>query len=419
MKKKKTIRGFTLIELAVVMIIFSTIVGIVAAALSAYTAQQKRDYTIESLDDSTGALIEVGIIMGFLPCPAPLNAAEGDADYGISDCDHSDVKRILGRDADGDGNKDAILIGAVPIKTLEELELSSIQITGKDAYDGYGYKLTYAVSEQLAYDDTTFPLSASKAPQTGKREFDESLGIIDVIDEFGNTILEPEKTAHFVLVSHGKNGKGAYNKKGDCIEKCTVSLTDPTLPEQDPDTMNPDPDESENCDNNDIRFLSGLHSRAKGYYNDDTVKFQNLRMSTLWSYTRSQEIPAQDPNDPPVEISRIVSTSPSNVGVGTETPIEKIHISGDVLATKIMSLGICDEDGNKCMSAESIAGNDPNMTCSEPNQAIRVIQNNEVICVDIFEKIVDTCPDGKAACGLSNTNGILCRPIDDPDADCE
>ena len=414
MNNRSAQKGFSLVELAIVMIIFGSIISIMGHALSVYTAQQQREHTTEAIEKTTGALIEAQIIFGFLPCPARLNLPEDHPDYGIADCTSVD-RGIRGRDADNDGVRDPMLVGAVPIRTLEDMELDDSVIADLNTYDGWGNRLVYAVSSNLAFDNDTFPLSHG-----GKAEFNEQWGIIDVLDEFGVSVLEIPATAQFVIVSHGENGKGAFNNQGQRQDICTVSLTDPNDPPQQTSTFVPDPDESENCDHNDIRFLSGLRSERPGFYNDDIVRFRSLNATSLWKYTSTQTLPPANPGDPPLELDRIVSTNPGNIGVGLKTPEEKMHINGDLMADKVLADGLCDENGGTCMSAESIAGNDPNMKCSGPNQAVRIIEKNKVVCEEIFQPIIlTTCPTGEAACGISNTAGLLCRPTNDPNAPCD
>jgi hypothetical protein len=151
---------------------------------------------------------------GRLPCPASFIARPGDENYArevVPLCADSDGKIYT---PDGKATFAAtgrqipvqvpaktppinpdIIIGAVPVR---DLGLSDTMRA-----DAWGHLFTYAVS-------------ASVTAGMGN-----GAGVIDVVDETGQSVLpypsgksSPDKTgtgtALYVLVSHGKDGKGAY-----------------------------------------------------------------------------------------------------------------------------------------------------------------------------------------------------------------
>jgi prepilin-type N-terminal cleavage/methylation domain-containing protein len=66
----KVIRGFTLVEMAVVLMILGLLLGSLLIPLSAQMDQQKIRVTQQRLEEIKEALIGFAILNGYLPCPA-------------------------------------------------------------------------------------------------------------------------------------------------------------------------------------------------------------------------------------------------------------------------------------------------------------------------------------------------------------
>jgi prepilin-type N-terminal cleavage/methylation domain-containing protein len=75
-------RGFTLIELAVVLVILSLLTGALLAPLSARIDAHHRRLTAAALDDIVDALTGFALIHGRLPCPS-LEANPASPAYGL------------------------------------------------------------------------------------------------------------------------------------------------------------------------------------------------------------------------------------------------------------------------------------------------------------------------------------------------
>lgn len=69
-KKKLLFNGFTLVEMAVVLVIFGLILGGLLMPLSAQMDQRNYSQTQKTLEDAKVALMGYAIINGRLPCPA-------------------------------------------------------------------------------------------------------------------------------------------------------------------------------------------------------------------------------------------------------------------------------------------------------------------------------------------------------------
>ena len=116
-------RGFTLVEMALVMLILGLMVAAVFAVLKPYQAKQKRDVTLQRIERATIALNDFAQKTGRLPCPAAPDAVPP----GImrTDC-------------------------ATPVLRDGVLPYADLGLTRIDATDGFGNPLTYVVSEALA-----------------------------------------------------------------------------------------------------------------------------------------------------------------------------------------------------------------------------------------------------------------------------
>jgi type II secretory pathway pseudopilin PulG len=175
------------------------------------------------------------------PCPAPLTAVIGDANFGIESRDNatnaigqcdSTVAGVF--EVAGTGGQ-LVYFGAIPTGTLN--------ISSDNMQDPYGSKFLYAVSDRpsrnLALDVPIPPA-----------------GAITVNDRTG--IIPPTSTADFTIVSHGENRSGSYPFNGSVRTPCIPGLED-----------------TENCNFlADANFTVELHSEGNNAdYFDDTVEF--------------------------------------------------------------------------------------------------------------------------------------------------
>lgn len=203
-------RGFTLIELAIVIIVISLLVVPSMKAFQTWQEQSRRTANQQRLAAVQQSLANFMLQYGRLPCPSSFIARSADADYErevVPLCLNQDGKTYT---PDGKGTFAAtgrstpkqippvnpdIIIGAVPVRDLG--------LPDSMREDAWGHLFTYAVS---ASETTTLGGGA---------------GVIDVVDEHGHSVLpyaadrtNPDKistgTALYVLVGHGKDGKGAY-----------------------------------------------------------------------------------------------------------------------------------------------------------------------------------------------------------------
>ena len=172
-KMAPCMRGFTLAELAIVLVIVALLIGGMLMPLSAQQDQRNYSDTQKNMGDIVEALIGYAAShpatdgKPYLPCP----------------------------DTNNDGRENRIsnstctsLEGRVPWNDL-----------GVGREDSWGNRFRYRVTQAYADKDTGFTLAS-----TGGLKVCESAACTAVVSS----------SLPVVIVSHGKNGAGAYNTTG-------------------------------------------------------------------------------------------------------------------------------------------------------------------------------------------------------------
>lgn len=231
MKLNQGSKGFTLIEMAIVMVIGGILLSFMGSALLTYMKKGRVDKTEYRMEAIKEALNQYLNINRRYPCPARQDIAPGetptnvgDPRFGIeidTDCStpFADGNEIVGAG-------DIVRIGSVPTRTLN--------LPDEFSLDGWGNRFTYAVTIQ----------SASTTGGAGGSTFTNSGGLIEIADSSGNVFLPAsagDPGAHYILVSHGITGEGAYTLNGNLMQNCNSGAMD-----------------NENCDHDDIRFINTL-----------------------------------------------------------------------------------------------------------------------------------------------------------------
>ncbi len=402
-RKASAVAGFSLIELSVVIIISGLLF---AAAVQVYQISLLNKHYIET--DANVAMVRDAIneflgLKGRYPCPADPSLSPGDLNYGVEQCraDIADpcpyaggciptapaVSAVGGRDTDGDGNNDPIMIGSVPIRTLQENSARRVLLQDVHVVDGFGMKISYAVSELM-----------TDIAATIIEPVDVDIGAINIQDEYNQSVVSPEASAHFIVFSHGQGTVGAYPLYGNApVESCIVPSTLlPPTPGYSPGTAPGDiKTDLENCDNNDAFFVSGLRALADtDDYFDDVVYFTAAAGWPLWM--NSPYSPTDDLSTPAVDESEvwIYNTNRGFVGAGEDAPASKLHTQGNIRTDADMKSeqGFCDytglpaAPGDECLQPSFIAGDVGAGTGG------------------------DECPSGQVAVGIQN-NQLVCEPL--------
>lgn len=189
MKHSSHNEGFTLVELAVVLVIIALLVG---SGLSIVIG--RLDVLAEKETLAKFATIEEAI-NGFikqtakrLPCPADPTTAETSSSFG-REVDTSGVGsgNCTGTTAAPTGATNG-RAGVVPVRTLN--------LPDEYMFDGWGNKITYVIDKRITATNgfTTYNLGSS-------------VGDIAIRD---TASTNRTTRAMLILISHGKNGFGAF-----------------------------------------------------------------------------------------------------------------------------------------------------------------------------------------------------------------
>ena len=180
-------KGFTLIEMAVVLVIVGILLGSFIGTLTSRINVTKKSDALSELEEIKQSMMAYAFVNGYLPCPdcdavagACTAALVGD---GIADHDVGNNRCILDEAS-----------GNVPWVTL-----------GLGRGDSWGSHYRYAVQNEYADSDTLFSLSTITVDPFSINEPNF------VADATGATPHSLADNVVAIILSHGSNGYGAIN----------------------------------------------------------------------------------------------------------------------------------------------------------------------------------------------------------------
>ena len=196
--KAKLQSGFTLIELAVVLMIVGLLLGGLLVPLSAQMEQRNITDTQKALSDIREAIIGYALANGRLPCPATATIATGNTNAGVALTSGSGSSMVCTNTS-----------GVVPWATL-----------GVNETDAWGNRYTYRVTPDFAdgIGSSTYG-GCTPSPTPTLAPFALcSVGNLNVLSAAsGGVTIAGSVPA--VVISHGKNGAGAYTTQGTQIPR--------------------------------------------------------------------------------------------------------------------------------------------------------------------------------------------------------
>ena len=182
--------GFTLVEMAIVLMIVGLLLGGLLVPLSAQMEQRNISDTQKSLSEIKEAIIGYALAKGQLPCPAAPTISTGQANAGIA----------LAPPCTGANSS-----GVLPWATL-----------GVSETDAWGNRYTYRVTDYFAdaIASATYGSGCTPSPPPTMASFGLcSSGTLNVLSAAtGGVTIAGSVPA--VIISHGKNGAGAYTPQG-------------------------------------------------------------------------------------------------------------------------------------------------------------------------------------------------------------
>lgn len=195
---KKQSHGFTLVEMAIVLIIIGLLLAGVMMPLSAQVEQRRIDQTQKALNDINEAILGFAVANGRLPCPADPTVPTGTAGAGVES-------------NTGPNNSCGVNPGVVPWAILG--------VTETDAWGNrFTYRVTPSLADSIAAGTVTPPASCTTIPSQASFALC-SLGDNTILSAVGGTAIASNVPA--VVVSYGRDGLGAYNTLGVQIAGAT------------------------------------------------------------------------------------------------------------------------------------------------------------------------------------------------------
>lgn len=194
--------GFTLIEMAIVLIVSGLLLSLSMPMLVTQSMQQNKRVTLERLSQAEQALKRFYDMNGYYPCPAPRDAQSGAAAFGkaVDVCKKDDhaisASSDIGMPVAEGRDQQRVRIGILPFRSLG--------MRDAEAVDAWGALLHYAVTESL----------------TDIKTFNPRNGGIDVIADDEQSRVVPPGTVQFVIASSGPNGHGGYTATGGLLSEC-------------------------------------------------------------------------------------------------------------------------------------------------------------------------------------------------------
>lgn len=188
--------GFTLVEMALVVLIISLIIGGVMTVENQKIRRSKITLTNQRIEVIGKALYRYRIVNNQLPCPGNAALASSNANFGVAAngaAETCNTGGSINSNINSSGND--VFGGTLPVRTLG--------LADEYAFDGWGNKFTYFIDKKTNNSANFTGISKTDGVSlTGKL----------VVRDESNTAISAEAFA--VVVSHGPNGLGAYTASG-------------------------------------------------------------------------------------------------------------------------------------------------------------------------------------------------------------
>lgn len=377
--------GFTLIEMAIVIMITGLLIAGAASAYTLYIKDKRIQETRSNTTSVVNAISEFRTLYGRYPCPASLSATPDNALYGKEDCGLLGI--TPGTCANGACTEEAAnyrnisyksggaMVTGRPLVTSGFVPFRELNLPEKRAYDGYGGRLRYVVTDHL----------------TKSNSFDPDTGGIEILSATGNnqsnSVLDPPSSADFVVISHGEDMVGAYTRDG-------VQLPCPN------GTF-----EFDNCNEGKTKAIYRLARSSKGNSNqdfDDRLLYFAKGDIPLW------QMPEGGDN------TDVIMKPTGDIGISfdsSQTVNSEAQANGTIRARdSLMANNFCLADGTDCFPPSLISGpldetDGENIAC--PSGRFMVgIEHQKAVCVD---KVWVICPEGQALLGFDEDGKKICE----------
>lgn len=403
--------GYSLLQLAIALLAL----GVISAPfINLYTLQQKNkqiNTSYENIEFATNAIQNYRKTYGVYPCPAPLNILRSDAAYGHpvdapSDplsCRSAAISAIPPGSCGPSGPQSVCIETSVragltnPRVVVGSLPFRLLQIEESRTVDGYGSRFVYAVTESMT--DSTL--------------FNEKNGAIAVRDDQDQTVVDPDGSAAFIIVSPGPDKVGGYSIQGTQINPCVGAGKD-----------------VENCNigfqttaaasPNSI-YISAYQSDAAGAtHYDDTVSYFSDLSEPLWRRVPNTD-DIQDLSERNIGVGFTASDPSVQFDVSSKTSaITSMRVFGTSGADgKIRADQICAPDGTNCFDPAIIADNNTTglgMKCPNPGEYMQGIANGVPVCASTNNLAIQCPASSPILTGIDASGNPICGTT--PNAAC-
>ena len=399
-------RGFTLIEMALVVLILGIMTTAFAQVYDLHRKNVAIENTADGIDITSKAIGDFRALHGRYPCPASLTLPPTNPNYGREDCvnfttvpgdcDNGICVRQSTRTFAYINPNDPLDVGVKPARVLVgALPFRNLNLEERFAYDGHHNRLMYVATEHLTNADS----------------YQSNGGGIDVRGNAGTTsILPTPETAHFMVYSVGENEIGAFTRAGQQKQPCPASGL-----------------ESFNCSltqsNASFRVTQKSYSNDANNRNDDVMSFFTPKDMTPWQLSGHADH----------KTDAHLRADGKNVGFGINaeaTPADEVQVNGilrlqddpdttNSTEGKLQAEEICDiNDSSKCFKSSIIAGETQVQVIN--GQEVNVggglfcptgtfmkgIQDGKPVCEKEFEL---KCGDGKFMAGVDSKGKLICN----------
>jgi len=201
-------RGFTLLELSIVLAIIGIVIGGGLAITIGSLQASQYNATVAEMENIERALLNYSITFNRIPCPSDLTQTQGTTTYGVEAANRGTC--FGGTPSANFQAPSGSVEGGIPTRTL--------QLPDNYMYDGWGRKLRYAV-------DPTYTASKSLPASVHSLCSTASAKAITVDDASG---AARTTSGLYAIISHGANGHGAYTSAGVTLNAGSVNANELT-----------------------------------------------------------------------------------------------------------------------------------------------------------------------------------------------
>tara|TARA_X000000950_G_scaffold68229_1_gene84276 strand:+ start:4206 stop:5387 length:1182 start_codon:yes stop_codon:yes gene_type:complete len=376
--------GFTLIDISIMLLVVGILATPFLMEYNTFLKQEQREQTGINIDESISSIGSFYHAQDRYPCPADPTLRPGDANYGIENC----------------GAAGNVLYGAVPFRTLG--------IEERESLDAFKNKLLYGVTRLqtiVGNDYSKDSGSITVARLRGKNPARNMACSDQATLMAENPSIDLEHVVntgvHFIVLSHGRSGTGAFNVAGNQVLAC------PALGNTaDAENCNFGADDNfimHECMHNETEGANFFDDIVLGEGEPEVEKTSSPPSDDMWSRNNT---------------NGSLNNTAGNIGIGTGDPQHQLDVVGSIKASSdysdptknaaALANRFCDSTGSYCFDPNSISGYDPNLNCTDGLPA-GGIGSNKAKCQKATtlgstkcgsnQFVIGFNPDGSVRCG--------------------